>query len=166
MIFAFLFLMTIPAANWLIGNVGTTCIPAGPCLVPVLPGLMAPSGVLMIGVALALRDIVRERFGLRVVFVLVGLGAILSALFASPALAIASAAAFAVSELADSVVYEPLRRKSMTVAVLASGFVGALVDSALFLLLAFGSLDFLAGQFVGKMWATLAFAFLVTLRRA
>ena len=43
------FLATIPAANYLIGNVGTVCIPNGPCLIPVAPGLMAPSGVLMIG---------------------------------------------------------------------------------------------------------------------
>jgi hypothetical protein len=33
--------------------------------------------------------------------------------------------------------------------------VGLLVDSVLFLLLAFGSLDFLAGQVVGKAWMTL-----------
>ena len=43
------FVACIPIANWMIGNVGTTCVPNGPCLVPVAPGLMAPSGVLMIG---------------------------------------------------------------------------------------------------------------------
>ena len=52
----FLFLLgfglCIPAANWLIGNAGTVCVPNGPCLIPVAPGLMAPSGVLMIGLAL------------------------------------------------------------------------------------------------------------------
>lgn len=37
-----------------------------------------------------------------------------------------------------------------------SGIAGALVDSALFLWLAFGSLDFMLGQFVGKLWATIA----------
>jgi len=46
-----IFALTIPTANWLIGNVGTVCIPDGPCLIPVGFGLMAPSGVLMIGVA-------------------------------------------------------------------------------------------------------------------
>ena len=59
------FALTIPAANWLIGNAGTTCIPNGPCLIPVAPGLMAPSGVLMIGLALVLRDVVHERLGAR-----------------------------------------------------------------------------------------------------
>ncbi|MBA4271282.1 MAG: beta-carotene 15,15'-monooxygenase, partial [Methylobacterium sp.] len=34
-----LFALTIPAANWLIGNAGTVCVPNGPCLVPVWPGI-------------------------------------------------------------------------------------------------------------------------------
>ena len=44
-VFLVLFALTIPAANWLIGNAGTDCVPNGPCLIPVAPGLMAPSGV-------------------------------------------------------------------------------------------------------------------------
>ncbi len=32
-----LFVLSIPAANWLIGNVGTVCVPQGPCLIPVAP---------------------------------------------------------------------------------------------------------------------------------
>ena len=43
------FLASIPLANWMVLHVGTVCVPQGPCLVPVAPGLMAPSGVLMIG---------------------------------------------------------------------------------------------------------------------
>ena len=35
-----LFLASVPFANWLIGHVGTTCVPGGPCLVPVAPGLL------------------------------------------------------------------------------------------------------------------------------
>jgi len=35
-----LFALTIPAANWLIGNVGAECIPNGPCMVPVGFGLL------------------------------------------------------------------------------------------------------------------------------
>ncbi len=49
MILFLAYIATIPAANWLIGNVGTTCVPNGPCLIPVGFGLMAPSGVLMVG---------------------------------------------------------------------------------------------------------------------
>jgi hypothetical protein len=58
------FLATIPAANWLIGNVGE-CVPGGPCLVPVGFGLMAPSGVFAIGAALVFRDAVHEALGWR-----------------------------------------------------------------------------------------------------
>jgi len=41
------FALCIPAANWLIGHVGVNC-DSGACLVPVAPGLMAPSGVLTV----------------------------------------------------------------------------------------------------------------------
>ena len=47
-IFLVLFCLTIPAANWMIGHLGTMCVPNGPCLVPVAPGVMAPSGVLLV----------------------------------------------------------------------------------------------------------------------
>src|SRR5262245_44991659 len=57
------FIACIPIANWLIGHVGTVCVPNGPCLVPVAPGLLAPSGVLMVGLALVLRDLVQRRLG-------------------------------------------------------------------------------------------------------
>ena len=35
--FLVLFCLTIPAANWMIGHVGTVCVPNGPCLIPVAP---------------------------------------------------------------------------------------------------------------------------------
>ena len=54
---------TIPLANWMIGAVGLVCVPQGPCLIPVAPGIMAPSGVLLIGLALVLRDLVQRRLG-------------------------------------------------------------------------------------------------------
>jgi uncharacterized PurR-regulated membrane protein YhhQ (DUF165 family) len=41
------------------------------------------------------------------------------------------------------------------VAVALSGVVGAVIDSAVFLLIAFGSLDYIAGQVVGKVWFSL-----------
>ncbi len=150
------FAATIPAANWLIGNVGTTCIPNGPCVIPVGFGLTAPSGVLMVGAALVLRDIIHEQFGAKVAVASILIGVALSLLFAAPALALASAAAFLLSELADMAAYAPLRKRRLYAAVLLSGVVGAFVDSAVFLLLAFGSLDFIAGQVVGKIWMTIA----------
>lgn len=151
-----LFAATIPAANWLIGNVGTECIPNGPCLVPVWFGLTAPSGVLMVGAALVLRDIVHERLGAIWALVAIAVGAALSAFLAAPALVIASTFAFALAELADFAVYAPLRRRHLTTAVLASGLVGSIIDSAVFLWLAFGSLTFIEGQILGKVWMSLA----------
>src|SRR6266511_3015013 len=70
-------------------------------------------------------------------------------------LALASGSAFLFSELLDFAVYTPLRRRSWLGAVAASNAVGLVADSALFLTLAFGSLDFLAGQIVGKAEMTL-----------
>lgn len=150
------FAATIPAANWLIGNVGTECIPQGPCLVPVGFGLMAPSGVLMIGLALVLRDAVHRYLGAWWAVGAILAGAALSAFVAPPSLVLASATAFLLSEFADLVVYAPLYRKRLLLAVAASGAVGAVVDSAVFLWLAFGSLDFIAGQVLGKFWMSLA----------
>lgn len=150
------FVATIPAANWLIHSVGLVCVPNGPCLIPVAPGLMAPSGVLMIGLALVLRDFVQRSLGRKWALGAIGIGAILSAAIAPPALVIASGLAFLLSELADFAVYTPLEKRGLIMAVLLSGIVGSVVDSALFLWLAFGSLDFLAGQVLGKLWMTLA----------
>lgn len=148
--------LCIPAANWLIGNAGTVCVPGGPCLIPVAPGLLAPSGVLMVGLALVLRDLVQRRLGLAPAVLAILVGAALSALLAPPALVLASAVAFLVSEAADLAVYTPLQRRGLLLAVAASSLVGLAVDSVLFLWLAFGSLDYLAGQVVGKLWMVLA----------
>jgi uncharacterized PurR-regulated membrane protein YhhQ (DUF165 family) len=105
MVFLVLFALTIPAANWLIGHVGTVCLPNGPCLVPVAPGLLAPSGVTMIGVALVLRDLVQRRLGVGVSVGAILAGAAISALLAPPSLVLASAVAFLLSEAADLAVY-------------------------------------------------------------
>jgi hypothetical protein len=99
--FLVLFCLTIPAANWLIGHAGTVCVSNGPCLVPVAPGIMAPSGVLMIGLALVLRDLVQRRLGVEFGIGAIIVGAAISAGLAPPSLVVASAAAFLLSEFAD-----------------------------------------------------------------
>jgi uncharacterized PurR-regulated membrane protein YhhQ (DUF165 family) len=166
LIFLLGFGLCIPGANWLIGHAGTVCVPQGPCLIPVAPGLMAPSGVLMIGLALVLRDLVQRRLGPGPAVAAIMGGAILSGLIAPPALVVASATAFLLSELADMAVYTPLQRRRLVLAVVASSIVGLVVDSAVFLYLAFGSLDYLAGQIVGKLLMVLiALPFIVLLRR-
>lgn len=149
------FAATIPAANWLIGHVGTTCIPDGPCLLPVGFGLTAPSGVLMIGAALVLRDMVQLVGGIRAGLVAILIGAVISWLVAPAALVLASVTAFLLSELADFAIYTPLRKRQLETAVFASGIVGSIIDSVVFVWLAFGSLAFVEGQIVGKAWMTL-----------
>lgn len=139
--------LTIPAANLLITHVG---------MVPVAPGLLAPAGVYAAGAALVLRDLVHNWLGKWWALAAMTVGVALAYLVADPALAFASAAAFALSELADFAVYAPLRKRGLALAVAASGAVGLVVDSVLFLGLAFGSYEFLAGQIVGKTWMTLA----------
>ena len=146
------FALCVPLANWLIQNVGTVCVPQGPCLVPVAPGVMAPSGVLAIGLALVLRDLVQRRLGVGWAFGAIVVGAALSATFAPTALVVASTTAFLLSELADMGVFTPLQRRGLVRAVALSSFVGLFVDSVVFLWLAFGSLTYLPGQVIGKAW--------------
>lgn len=151
-IYFILFLLCIPAANWMIQNVGTTCIPNGPCLIPVAPGLDAPSGVLLIGIGLVLRDLVHRRLGVTGALTAIAFGAILSVYNSPPALVIASTMAFLMAELCDLGVYHPLQKNHFVWAVVLSGVVGVFVDSMIFLQIAFGSQKYLAGQIVGKLW--------------
>lgn len=150
------YILTIVAANAAIVVFG---------VVPVGFGLVAPAGVYFAGLALTLRDAVRETAGPRYALAAILAGAALSALLSGP-LALASGAAFLASELLDAAVYEPLRARGRLRAVAASNVAGLVADSALFLWLAFGSLDFLAGQVVGKLWMTaLAVALLALWRQ-
>jgi queuosine precursor transporter len=161
-----IFLGLVPLANWMIQHVGTACVPNGPCLLPVAPGLMAPSGVATVGVALVLRDVVQRCLGIAAGLLAILLGTGASMWVAPPALVAASGAGFLISELADFAVYTPLQRRQLTLAVVASSSVGLVADSIVFLWLAFGSLDFLAGQVVAKFWAVLiSIPFIRLLRR-
>jgi queuosine precursor transporter len=149
------FTACIPAANWIVGNVGTVCVPDGPCLIPVAPGMAAPSGVLVVGLALVLRDLVQRRLGRYWALAAIGVGAVLSAVLAPPSLILASTAAFLLSERTDLAVYTPLQQRGLVLAVVASSVVGLIIDSAVFLSLAFGSLQFLVPQIIGKAWMVL-----------
>jgi uncharacterized PurR-regulated membrane protein YhhQ (DUF165 family) len=113
----------------------------------------------MIGLALVLRDAVHSTLGARWSIFAILAGAALSAGLAPASLVIASGVAFLFSEIADLAVYAPMRKRYPASAVLASGLVGAIVDSVLFLAIAFGSLQFVAGQIVGKVWMSILAAF-------
>lgn len=135
----------IVGANWAISTFG---------IVPVGLGLFAPAGVYFAGLSFTARDVTQEALGRRWTIGAILVGAALSA-FLSPQLALASGIAFLVSEGLDLAVYTPLRERHWLSAVALSNTVGTVVDSALFLWLAFGSLDFFWGQVVGKSWVTL-----------
>lgn len=149
------FVGTVWAANYALTRWGT---------VPVGFGLQAPAGVYFAGLAFTLRDVVHRSLGRVAVLACIAAGAILSLLIEAGAtlpgghvsIAVASAVAFGLSELADLGVYEPLRARGWLPAVVASNVAGIVVDSALFLWLALGSLALIEGQLVGKAWMTLA----------
>jgi len=145
------FLLTIPAANWTIHNIGTVCDRI--CLIPVWPEIMAPSGVVWAGLAFVLRDVVHRQLGAKWAAIGIFSGAALSFGVASPHVAIASAIAFLFSEFVDFAVYVPLAKRGWILAVVASSAVGLVVDSVLFLQVAFGSLDYLDGQIIAKLYA-------------
>jgi uncharacterized PurR-regulated membrane protein YhhQ (DUF165 family) len=147
---------TIVAANWLLVHVGLVRVPG--------TTLIAPAGVYAAGLAFTLRDVVQHALGRWATVAAILIGGALSYLV-SPSFAGASATAFLISELADFAVYTPLRERSWFVAVLASNTVGLVIDSALFLWLAFGSLSLLAGEVVGKAWMTLAALVVLTALR-
>lgn len=140
---------TIVAANWAVAH-----LPA----IPVGFGQYAPAGVLFAGLAFTCRDAIQEVAGRAATLLAIAIGTALSIVLASPGLAFASAAAFAVSEVADMAVYTPLRNRGHVTAALGlSNTVGAAIDSALFLSLAFGSLGYFWGQMLGKTYVTLPF---------
>jgi queuosine precursor transporter len=140
-----LFIATIFAANWAIQTFG---------LVGVGFGLVAPAGVYFIGLAFTCRDVLQNTWGRVWSLVAILLGAGLSALVA-PGFALSSALAALLGELADFAVYTPLLRRGWIRALIPANVAGLVVDSAVFLSLAFGSLRFIEGQIVGKAWMTL-----------
>jgi uncharacterized PurR-regulated membrane protein YhhQ (DUF165 family) len=110
--------------------------------------------VLAIGAGFTLRDLVQRRLGVRVAMGAILVGAALSAAL-DTSLALASGAAFLLAETLDLFVYTPLQRRHLVGAVIASNIVGVIVDSVVFLSIAFGSLSLLEGQVIGKAWMTL-----------
>lgn len=161
---AVLFVGTVWFSNWLLTRYGVVSIGFG---------LTAPAGVFAVGLAFTLRDIVHRTVGRLAVVACIVLGCLLAYLIEANAhipgghlsIAVASAIAFLFSETADLLVYTPLEKNSFLGAVAASNLVAAVVDSALFLWLAFGSLSLIQGQVFGKLLMTAAALPLVFLAR-
>lgn len=150
--------LTVVAANWAINKWG---------FVPIGFGLTAPAGVYFAGLAFTFRDVAQEAFGrgtaiaARLILTAIAVGAALSYVVAqfwsdpSPVvtpgrLALASAVAFGLSELADFGVFSKMRERGWLRAVTVSNGVGLVADSLIFLLIAFGSAKYIVGQMVGK----------------
>lgn len=148
------YIVSVVAGVWAVGD------PKDPTLVPVAPGMMAPVAVYFVGLTLVIRDLLHRRLSGQarkpVLFALIATGATISAVF-SPAIAVASAAAFALSETVDYIVFALTERFGFLRAVVTSNAVSLIVDSVVFLSIAFeGGLAFLPGQILGKALATLA----------
>jgi uncharacterized PurR-regulated membrane protein YhhQ (DUF165 family) len=143
-----IYLFCIVAANWLTARYGFT---------PVGFGLTATAGTYVAGLAFVARDAVQDAAGRITVLCALAVGAVLSWFASTPQLALASAAAFALSELVDMAVYTPLRKRGYIRAALASNLIGSVVDTLMFLSLAgFGLAPLVVGgQLVGKAWVTL-----------
>lgn len=131
--------------------------------VPLLPlpgGEMFPPVSLAVGLIFVARDFAQRAVGHRVLWAML-VGAAASYVLADPYVAIASAVAFAVSELVDWSVYSSTRRP-LADRILLSSAIGAPVDSAIFLSMigAFGWVGFAAmtaSKMVGAMivWSML-----------
>lgn len=124
---------------------------------PMLPlpgGEMFPPVSLMVGLVFVARDFAQRAVGHRVLWAML-LGAGLSYALADPFVAVASAAAFAISEFVDWAVYSSTRRP-LHDRVLISSALGTPIDSAVFLVMigAFGWAGF-AAMTVSKMLGAL-----------
>lgn len=127
-------------------------------LVPVGFGLMVTAGTYAAGFALLARDFVHRYGGIRLVLLGIAAGAAISWFAASPALAVASTVAFTTAEMADLLVFTPIRRHGFARAALASNVVSAPVDTFAFLAIAGFPIaaPVVLGQLVGKLlWATI-----------
>ncbi|MFI5589377.1 VUT family protein [Amycolatopsis sp. NPDC051758] len=137
------YLAAVVGANWASSHytlaVGALVIPVGACVA---------------GAAFTARDVVHEALGERSVVTAIAVGTVLTAAVATPRIALASATAFLLSELADSWLYRRWRPRGQLSAIAGSNLGGLVIDSVVFVPCAFGSLALLPGQLAGKALAT------------
>lgn len=149
---ALLYVLALVAANQLLWVLGPSSSPY--------------IGAALIGLDLSLRDRLHDRVGPRIVLALVLLASTLSWLLnpASGAIALGSVAAFALAGAADTLVYQLLRNRPVQFRMNGSNLAGALVDSLVFPVIAFGGFvpDIFALQFVAKVVGGASWAYLLT----
>ena len=134
------FLLTIPLANYAIRHWGTPSpFPGGPHTITVA-WWTVPSGTALIGLSGVLRDVAQFTVGRWWAWVGIAAGTALAWVLADPAIAVASGVAFAWSESTDALIFTPLaNRGRFALGVWLSGVLASVVDSILFLWIAFGS---------------------------
>jgi uncharacterized PurR-regulated membrane protein YhhQ (DUF165 family) len=128
-------------------------------LVPAGFGLLVTAGTYAAGLALLARDFLHRAGGVPWVLAAIGVGIALSWVLATPALAVASAAAFLVSELADLAVFLGVRPRGFVTAAGVSNLVSAPVDTLVFLSVAGFPITWqtVGGQLLVKLlWGTAA----------
>lgn len=136
-------------------------------MIPVGFGFTSTAGTFLAGVTFVLRDALQDAAGKRVTIAVIAAAAILSFAISDPFIALASAVAFLLAELADLAVYTPLRKRGYIRAAVASNIVGSFVDTVVFLAIAgFAILPALPGQMVAKMAVTAAVVAIVATVRA
>lgn len=151
-------LAAVLAANYVTSRYG---------MVPVGFGLTATAGTYLAGLTFILRDSLQDSAGKAATLGVIAAGALLSFLVAGPFIALASAVAFALSELADLAVYTPLRAGGYIRAAVVSNVVGAVIDTVAFLTIAgFPVWAALPGQMAGKLLVTFAVVTAVAMVRA
>lgn len=131
------------------------------------PAASVAVAFVMIGATLTLRDAIHDRHGPRAMLVLIPVGAAVSWGLGAGGVALASAAAFAASELVDTGVYHALRRHPWLARANGSNLAGAAVDSVVFPLLAFGGFlwPVMVAQFVAKVAGGAVWAWMLGRRR-
>lgn len=126
-IVAVLLVVTVAAANWVTTRYG---------LVPAGFGLLVTAGTYFAGISLGLRDLLQQVGGICWALAAVAAGIAVSFLMGDGRIALASAVAFGLGELADLFVYTPIRRRNWRPAVVVGNAIGALVDTLVFLSIA------------------------------
>jgi uncharacterized PurR-regulated membrane protein YhhQ (DUF165 family) len=123
MTFSFLYLVAIVGINIGFEHVPMVLLPTGD---------MWPPMSLAVGMIFVLRDYAQREIGHRVLLLML-VGAVLSYVLATPAIAMASLAAYIVSETVDWALYT-FARMDFRRRVLVSSLISAPVDSAVFLM--------------------------------
>jgi uncharacterized PurR-regulated membrane protein YhhQ (DUF165 family) len=151
-----LYVALIVAVNWAFAVVPPVELPGGTLWHPVS---------LAVGFVFVVRDFAQREIGHWVLLAML-LGAALSYLLADPFVALASAAAFAVSELADWAVYS-FTKRPLSQRILVSSAIGAPIDSAVFLAgIGFASAAGIAVMTIAKMVGAVVVWWLVRRREA